>query len=441
MTATTNNDTEVHEDWITDDTDDVENITFDAEGYVEDDGDIRFSIGRDKFDNTPLQVSIPGTTNELYKFVEVHRSNKKGEHYICAPLLRMEHQRQPEKFPGMHFFRQKAGVRAIKLAMFDWDGLCCLEVAYRIFDFLSAKFAGVWYETASHTPEHPRARAVLILDRYVNAEEQMLLSLVIQHDIETAVDAEALRQAYGETALKFDQSVYRPIQPVYLPLQGAQMHRLNGEPVDVDATLARAPEEILAVVKGNGAKAQCGRGLPGDLHTLVDSLYGDMSNPLTVEQLRRALNFLDPRMGRDPWRSVIFGLADAYRRGVTDAHQWAHEWSQRCPEKYNPQDLDRLWSDFDPQGGVHAETIYWMAQQQGWKPSGPAGSDDPEEVVHEARARAGSIRAQLDRLAGEKLVLPSDYYDHGEASRKIFEVIAKTFTLFNRGGVVVEWAG
>ena len=91
--------------------------------------------------------------------------------------------------------------------------------------------------------------------------------------------------------------------------------------------------------------------------------------------------------------------------------------------------------------GIAAIALFSLAQQQGWKPSGPAGSDDPEEVVHEARARAGSIRAQLDRLAGEKLVLPSDYYDHGEASRKIFEVIAKTFTLFNRGGVVVEWAG
>lgn len=432
----------VLEEWISEefeDLDDAANDDFDDEGYVENDADIRLSIGKDKYDNKPLQVSIIGTTEGLFKFFNANRGTKKGETYICGPMQLMVHAKHPEKYPGQHFFRQKAGIRACKLVIFDFDGILNAGVAHLILTYLSLRYAGIWYHTASHTPERPRARACLILDRYVTAVEQLILSLVIQHDIELAVDAATLRQAHGEKALKFDDAVYLPYQPVYLPLKDAVLERLEGEPVAVDATLARATAAILTATKAPHATSQGDTSLPGDLHTLVDNLYGDMSHPATVHQLYEALNHLDPGMDRDSWRTVIFGLTDAQRRGVSDAYQWAHNWSRRCPEKYDARDLDRIWSDYDPNGGIHAESIFWLAKQQGWVPSEPAGTDDPEEVAREARARAGAIRSQLDRLSGAKLILPSDYYDHGEASRNIFAVIAKSHTLFNRGGVVVEW--
>lgn len=432
----------VLEEWSTEgfeDLDDAANDNFDDEGYVENDADIRLSLGKDKYDNTPMQVSIIGTTEGLFKFFNANRGTQKGETYICGPMQFLPHAKHPEKYPGEHSFRQKAGVRACKLIIFDFDGILNAALAHLILTYLSLRYAGIWYHTASHTPGSPRARACLILDRYVSVEEQHILSLVIQHDIELAVDAAALRQTHGEKALKFDDAVYLPYQPIYLPLQDAALVRLEGEPVAVDATLARATEAILTATKAPHATSPGDTSLPGDLHTLVDNLYGDLSHPATEQQLHAALNYLDPGMGRDSWRSVIFGLADAHRRGVSAAHQWAHDWSQRCPEKYDAQDLDRIWSDYDPNGGIHAESIFWLARQMGWEPAGTTGTDDPEVVVRAARARAGAIRSQLDRLSGEKLILPSDYYDHGEASRNIFAVIAKSHTLFNRGGVVVEW--
>lgn len=405
--------------------------------YVEDDADIRLSIGKDKCDNTPLQVTLEPAN--LLRFVDAQRGKKKGEKYICAPFLLMEHQKDPDKYPGKHFFRQKAGVRMVKLLMFDLDRILNMALAEEIKAYLSKRYAGIWYETASHTPANPRARACLILDRYVNAEEQKILSLVIQGDIELAVNAEALRQAHGETALKFDQSVYLPYQPVYLPIVGAQLDNLGGGPIDVEATLQRATPEIRAGVHGRQTQPQGSSALPDGLYALVANLYGDMSHPETVQQLHDALFSLDPGMERAPWRSTVFGLADASRRGVSAAYDWAHEWSQQCPEKYDAQDLDRIWSDFDPNGGIHAETIFWQAQQHGWQLPEPGMTNDPTAVLHAATARAGAIRAQLDRFAGVSLILPSDHFDHGEASRNIFEVIGKTYTLFNRGGAVVEW--
>ena len=56
----------VLEEWISEefeDLDDAANDDFDDEGYVENDADIRLSLGKDKYDNTPMQVSIIGTTS------------------------------------------------------------------------------------------------------------------------------------------------------------------------------------------------------------------------------------------------------------------------------------------------------------------------------------------------------------------------------------------
>jgi hypothetical protein len=60
-------------------------------------------------------------------------------------------------------------------------------------------------------------RVIIQLDREVSRDERIELGKSLQALIEAKIEAE-----FGDSAIKFDESVYRPEQPNYNPLKGAR---------------------------------------------------------------------------------------------------------------------------------------------------------------------------------------------------------------------------
>jgi hypothetical protein len=88
------------------------------------------------------------------------------------------------------------------------------------------------YTTASHTPEAPRARALIELNQEINPAEGERLGQAAQMHIESCI---------GIGKIKFDSSVYRATQPIYTPVTTSRIIHHHGAPLDVDETLAKYP--------------------------------------------------------------------------------------------------------------------------------------------------------------------------------------------------------
>lgn len=203
----------------------------DAQDWSEEENaPIRYSRGRSKYDNKPQQREAPDF-DAFTDAVLSDRSAEKGSVYICAPMIEGLHNK-PETHQGTATWRQKhlAGRRAWQPFDIDFmtDRDTLTEARLRF-----ARYRGFGYTTASHTPEAPRARAILATSRPMTAAESRIVGEVIEAEIVAELGADCIR---------FDASVYDPWQPVYTPVAGATRFDFDGEPIDVDATLAkRAP--------------------------------------------------------------------------------------------------------------------------------------------------------------------------------------------------------
>jgi hypothetical protein len=125
--------------------------------------------------------------------------------------------------------RCRDGALPRRFLVFDLDGAA--PDAFAELCMLLGAYSGFGYTTASHTAENPHARYMLELSR-----PGIRLGAAMQWQIETRL---------GLGALKFDDSVYRGEQPIYGPLVNADVMYYGGNPIDVDAVLATAPEEPL----------------------------------------------------------------------------------------------------------------------------------------------------------------------------------------------------
>jgi len=73
------------------------------------------------------------------------------------------------------------------------------------------------YETASSTPNIPRMRVILWLDREVDRNERIKAGMAFESRLK-----EAVQKKIGSGSIEFDSSVYRPEQPNYNPIKGAR---------------------------------------------------------------------------------------------------------------------------------------------------------------------------------------------------------------------------
>lgn len=177
-------------------------------------GAIRFSAGRDTFDNRPLQKMVKDF-GDLIAHIEAHRGEKKGLNYICGPMAYGPHDK-PEKHSLKAHYRLASHAEPCSFLSMDIDYMDGEPVQQAVLREIEG-YCAYAYETASSTPEVPRMRVIIQLDREVSRNERIELGSSFQAQIEAKIEAE-----FGSSAIKFDASVYRPEQPNYNPLKGAR---------------------------------------------------------------------------------------------------------------------------------------------------------------------------------------------------------------------------
>ncbi|MGH8629659.1 MAG: hypothetical protein ACREU7_02690, partial [Burkholderiales bacterium] len=179
---------------------------------------IAFSRGADKFDAYPEQRTT-ATWDGFAAGLLADRSAAKGLGYVCAPLRANGEGR---------FHRCRDDVLPRGWIALDCDG--STPESFAALCLRLAEYQGLGWLTASSTRERPRFRAVIGLSREVDRSEGIRLG------------GEVARQlASGLASVEWDDSTHRGEQPCYLPLRDAESMRWRGEPVDVDALLAKAP--------------------------------------------------------------------------------------------------------------------------------------------------------------------------------------------------------
>lgn len=175
---------------------------------------LRFSAGRDTFDNRPLQKAVKDF-GDLIGHIEAHRGEKKGLNYVCGPMAYGPHDK-PEKYTLKAHYRLASHAEPCSFLSMDidyMDGQLVQNLVLQEIKHLSS-YA---YETASSTPDIPRMRVILWLDRVVDRNERIKAGVAFEARLKLAVQTK-----FGSGSIEFDPSVYRPEQPNYNPIKGAR---------------------------------------------------------------------------------------------------------------------------------------------------------------------------------------------------------------------------
>ena len=175
---------------------------------------ICFSAGRDTYDNRPLQMEVDGFSG-LVEHVETHRGAKKGLNYVCGPMSYGSHD-DTKKHPDEAHYRLASHAEPCSFLSLDIDYMDGAAVQAAVLCEFN-ELTSYAYETASSTPEVPRMRVLIALDRDVSRHERIALGTLFQKGLERELKAK-----FGYRAIEFDQSVYRPEQPNYNPTIGAR---------------------------------------------------------------------------------------------------------------------------------------------------------------------------------------------------------------------------
>ena len=105
---------------------------------------------------------------------------------------------------------------------------------------------------------------------------------------------------------------------------------------------------------------------------------GDVLRKLTLEELRDALQYIDPGTlsydgdnldsaeSETSWLAIIMAIHSEYPG--EDGKALADEWSRRGGERYKPGEVDKRWSGFSDKPGYTVGTIVKFARLGGWKP-------------------------------------------------------------------------
>lgn len=185
-----------------------------------------YSLGQRIEDNCPAQCVADSWPDfvSVFDAPDYLRSTAKGGRYVCSAMRPGSH---PER-QGIAAWRQEALAAPANWLAFDFDNLASPEHLVALAGWFAQAFRCLWYPTASSTPDKPRIRVVVALDREVTAEErQRLCQAVGAH-----LGAEYPRDANQD----------RASQPLYLPLCGSDVTRCDtAVPLAVDAWLLVAP--------------------------------------------------------------------------------------------------------------------------------------------------------------------------------------------------------
>lgn len=193
----------------------------------------QYSIGQSIGDNCPAQGKA-ATWDEfvaIFDSPDYLRSLDKGGRYACGPMR----VGQPTDKAAMATWRCNELAMPSNWLAFDFDKLASAGHLYTLVGWFAQAFQSLWYPTASSTPEKPRIRVVVALDRVATPDER-----------------ERLCQAVGAhlgAEYPRDTNQDRASQALYLPLRGAVVTRCDtAGPMGVDAWLLFAPAAAAATV-------------------------------------------------------------------------------------------------------------------------------------------------------------------------------------------------
>jgi P4 family phage/plasmid primase-like protien len=315
-----------------------------------------YSRGKTKFDNAPKQIVV-NDFNEFVDAVANDISASKGLTYVCAALSSGIHYVEPEKYQGINHWRLAKYGQARQFLAFDFDGFDSPKTFAEAITYLE-EFNCIVYTTASHTNEKPRARAIIELSRAVTSDEGKALGDAAQKEMEEIIGAEKI---------KFDESVYRAIQPIYTPILDSKITRYQGVALDVDKLLTKHVSR-----KANSQELAA---------NAVFINTASLETNENVDCMLSALSAIPAKIDRQTWCNIIFSVK-AHQFQCSE--QAARDWSRSAgdyhqvinPQGYDQRAFDDVWK-YNPQS-IGAGKLYHYAKQYGW--AGHQGELFPKEI-------------------------------------------------------------
>ena len=313
---------------------------------------LRYSFGKDRFDNKPSQHVVE-SFDEFKRHILGIRSPSKGMNFFCSAFQSGEHN-DPHKYPGTHKFRLKKLALPRRFIALDFDGFQTVAAYEDTLEVLR-RYSGFGYETWSHTPTKPRARAVLELSREASAKECAALCNLIEEQIEGVI---------GTGQICFDKSVYQLEQPVYGPPMNARIFDFNGTVINVDDFVGASVEE-----SDNSLVWLKNRPSHVEQSNLTKTLMGKMvppdETPRQIMILMNMLTHISADCEYEVYRRVIWAILST---GWDCAEEIAYDWSMTVPDRFERESLDDLIRGFNAEllNCPSYGTIKYLARQGGW---------------------------------------------------------------------------
>lgn len=267
--------------------------------------EFKYSIGIDKYDNTPEQL-VAKDFDAFVTDVLARRSNMKGKTYFCSAFRFGSHS-DLSKYPNAGNYRSTTSTEPRRFLPIDFDGFRNPAAFADAFKYLE-RHKGFGYTTWSHTEMAPRARAVLELDREVSRDEGVLVG--------EAFEAQMIN-ALGVNFATFDPCVYRGEQPVYGAPQNATIFKFDGKVIEAD--------QLLAFLVPQEPKPNKQSTIDVTTASLASSYKNDPETPENIARVKSALSAIDPNCDRPLWRDICFAL---HALGWSCSEQLARSWSK-----------------------------------------------------------------------------------------------------------------
>jgi hypothetical protein len=303
-----------------------------------------FSLGLDTYDNQPRQCTA-ADFGDFVAQISNTGSTRKGQAYICAQMLPGNHP-NPLRYPGRGLWRSSALAGQRRFLALDADAFAS-PTEFTAFKGVISQTSSVVYTTASHTPQKPRARAIIELHRDVDRSEGIALGEAVRRMLDAVL---------GGGAVTLDSSVYRAEQPVYTPLVGAAIDHYQGPPLDVDATLAAYPPPIpFQPIPGTPRGQHLGTVSP-----VMAAILQPPETPTEIAKVQAALGCVSADCPYPDWIEILFAL---HSTGWSCAETLARGWSMSAPHRYDAAVFDSVWQHAKPLGGISIATLYHRAKQ------------------------------------------------------------------------------
>lgn len=116
------------------------------------------------------------------------------------------------------------------------------------------------------------------------------------------------------------------------------------------------------------------------------------NSSIEKEKVREALAYLSPDLPRDEWARIGMAIKDGLNgEGFDLFDEWSHGG-----KSYNRNDTRDTWKSINSGGGVTVGTLFYLANQHGWKPRDPAPPKTDAEG--QRREQKGEERAEQETL-------------------------------------------